>query len=103
MKEYNLKPNIDFLNLLMRRRLKRNEHENAEVFYSHLRILCFQDFKERHVVLKKAIEMIQTYQLAPNIITFGCMANKVTSTKILIEFLKDLKVSVVIGRVKTTV
>ena len=37
--------------------------------------------------------MIQTNRLTPNIVTFGCLAYKVTSPDKLEEFLRDLKVS----------
>jgi len=42
---------------------------------------------------KLAFKMIQTNRLTPNIVTFGCLAYKVTSPEKLEEFLRDLKVS----------
>ncbi len=42
---------------------------------------------------KLAFKMIQTNRLTPNIVTFGCLAYKVTSPDKLEEFLRDLKVT----------
>lgn len=70
MKKYNVTPDIDFINLLLRRRIRRNEYYDATV----------------------AFKMIQENQLAPNIMTFGCLALKIDKLNLLTEFLKDLKV-----------
>lgn len=69
MKSFNMKPNIDFLNILLRRRLFSREYKNADVVF----------------------KLIQENQLTPNIMTFGCLALKVRNVKTFEEFLNDLK------------
>lgn len=71
MGKFGLKPNIDFINILIKRRLSRKDYFEAS----------------------EAFQMIQKYQLTPNIMTFGCLAKRVNSLDLLIQFLNDLKVN----------
>ena len=43
--------------------------------------------------MKLAFKMIQENQLTPNIVTFGCLAYKLSSQQELEEYLSNLKVS----------
>ena len=69
MKSFHIKPSIDFLNILLRRRLFSREYKNADVVF----------------------KLIQENQLTPNIMTFGCLALKVRNVKTFEEFVNDLK------------
>jgi hypothetical protein len=69
MKSFNIKPNIDFLNFLIKRRLVNQNYTHADV----------------------AFKLIQENQLTPNEMTFGCLAYSVINVKTFEEFIKDLK------------
>ncbi|CAF0776090.1 unnamed protein product [Brachionus calyciflorus] len=68
MKKYNIEQNVDFINILIKRRITRNDPMGAD----------------------EAFKMIQENKLSPNIMTFGCLAYKINSLNLLIQFLSDL-------------
>lgn len=70
MEHFGIKPNIDLINLLFKRRMSRNEK--------------FQ--------IDEAFELMQKNNLSPNIVTFGCLAYGINNYDFLVQFLNDMKV-----------
>lgn len=69
IKEYNVKPDVDFFNQLMRRRIARYDYEMA----------------------RGTLEEINEFDLAPDIATFGCLAMTCNNNNLSTQLLKDLK------------
>lgn len=71
MEQFNIKPNIDLINLLIKRRMSRKEKFHID----------------------EVFEMMQKHNLSPNIMTFGCMAFGINSYDLLVQFLTDMNVN----------
>ena len=69
IKKYNVKPDVDFFNQLMRRRIARYDYKMA----------------------RGTLEEINEFDLAPDIATFGCLALTCNNNLLSTQLLNDLK------------
>lgn len=85
MKYYKVTPDVDFFNLLIKKRQFREDNSGAKVLVDKKLMITH---KLLEFSFKEVLNLLQEYQLFPNIMTFGVLAigcRKLSMAKELIE------------------